>query len=236
MDLIGFVIHLERAEDRRAQADALVARLPDTTLLPAVDGAALAPELRARAFQPGLLNPRYPFELRPGEIGCFLSHRAAWSRLVASEAESALIIEDDMALEAGFADALTLARRHVAQLGYIQFQTRPVTAAEIDRQGEAVLMQPLLTPLRTSAQLVSRRAAERLLSLTEPFDRPVDTFLQMHWHTGLRLGVISPSGVTDRAEVVGGSTIGAKKSLVERFAREWHRARYRAAVRRLSRS
>ncbi|MFD2856636.1 hypothetical protein ACFSZS_20330 [Seohaeicola zhoushanensis] len=97
-------------------------------------------------------------------------------------------------------------------------------------------MQPFLTPLRTSAQLVSRRAAERLLSLTEPFDRPVDTFLQMHWHTGLRLGVISPSGVTDRAEVVGGSTIGAKKSLVERFAREWHRARYRAAVRRLSRS
>lgn len=139
-----------------------------------------------------------------------------------------------MAMEAGFADALALAQRHVEQMGYIQFQTRPVTAPEIDRQGQAILMQPRLTPLRTSGQLVSRWAAERLLSLSEPFDRPVDTFLQMHWHTGLRLGVISPSGLTDRTEAIGGSTIGGRKSLGERLTREWKRSRYRAAVRRLS--
>ncbi|MCE8525331.1 glycosyltransferase family 25 protein [Ruegeria pomeroyi] len=235
MDPIGFVIHLERAKDRRAQAEALVAKLPYAVLLPAVDGTALAPEARDRAFRPGLLKPAYPFDLRPGEIGCFLSHRAAWARLVKSEAEAALIIEDDMALEAGFADALALAQRHVAQMGYIQFQTRPVTAPAIDQQGQAVLMQPDLTPLRTSGQLVARWAAERLLALTEPFDRPVDTFLQMHWHTGLRLGVISPSGLRDRTGAIGGSTIGANKSLTERLTREWHRARYRAAVRRLSR-
>ncbi|MCU9836255.1 glycosyltransferase family 25 protein [Ruegeria sp. WL0004] len=235
MDLIGFVIHLERAKDRRAQAETLVEQLPYAALLPAVDGAALAPEARGRAFRPGILQPAYPFDLRPGEIGCFLSHRAAWARLVESDAEAALIIEDDMALETGFADALALAQRHVAQMGYIQFQTRPVTASAIDQQGQAVLTQPELTPLRTSGQLVARWAAERLLCLTEPFDRPVDTFLQMHWHTGLRLGVISPSGLTDRTEAIGGSTIGAKKSLAERLTREWHRARYRAAVRRLTR-
>ncbi|MCE8517395.1 glycosyltransferase family 25 protein [Ruegeria pomeroyi] len=235
MDPIGFVIHLERAKDRRAQAEALVAELPYAVLLPAVDGAGLAPEARDRAFRPGLLKPAYPFDLRPGEIGCFLSHRAAWARLVKSEAEAALIIEDDMALEAGFGDALALAQRYVAQMGYIQFQTRPVTAPAIDQQGQAVLMQPDLTPLRTSGQLVARWAAERLLALTEPFDRPVDTFLQMHWHTGLRLGVISPSGLRDRTGAIGGSTIGANKSLTERLTREWHRARYRAAVRRLSR-
>ncbi|HCE71894.1 glycosyltransferase family 25 protein [Ruegeria pomeroyi] len=235
MNLMGLVIHLERATDRRAQANALVSQLPFAALLPAVDGAAMGADARARAVQPGLLKPAYPFELRPGEIGCFLSHRAAWARLVESEAEAALIIEDDMALEAGFADALALAQRNVAQMGYIQFQTRPVTAPAIDQQGQSVLMQPGLTPLRTSGQLVARWAAERLLALTEPFDRPVDTFLQMHWHTGLRLGVISPSGLSDRTEVIGGSTIGAKKSLVERLTREWHRARYRAAVRRLSR-
>lgn len=236
MDLIGFVIHLERAKDRRAQAETLVAELPYARLLPAVDGAALAPEARDRAFRPGILQPAYPFDLRPGEIGCFLSHRAAWSRLVESEAEAALIIEDDMALGAGFGEALALAQRHVTEMGYIQFQTRAVTAPVIDQQGQAVLMQPDLTPLRTSGQLVARWVAERLLSLTEPFDRPVDTFLQMHWHTGLRLGVISPSGLIDRTELIGGSTIGAKKSLTERLTREWHRTRYRAAVRRLSRS
>lgn len=235
MNLMGLVIHLERATDRRAQADALVSQLPFAALLPAVDGAALDAEARARAFHPGLLKPAYPFDLRPGEIGCFLSHRAAWARLVESDAEAALIIEDDMALETGFADALALAQRHVRQMGYIQFQTRAVMAPEIDREGQSLLMQPELTPLRTSGQLVARWAAERLLTLTEPFDRPVDTFLQMHWHTGLRLGVISPSGLVDRTGAIGGSTIGAKKGLTERLTREWHRARYRAAVRRLSR-
>ncbi|SDC67118.1 glycosyltransferase family 25 protein [Ruegeria marina] len=235
MDLIGLVIHLERATDRRARAEALVAELPDANLLPAVDGAALSPDARGRAFRPGLLKPAYPFDLRPGEIGCFLSHRTAWAMLVESRANAALIVEDDMALDDNFSDALELAKRHVDRIGYVQFQTRSVAAPEIDRHGNCILTRPVVTPLRTSGQLVSRRAAERLLDLTEPFDRPVDTFLQMHWYTGIQLGAISPSGLVDQTQAIGGSTISGRKSLGNRLIREWKRARYRAAVRRLSR-
>ena len=236
MDIFGLVIHLPRAAARRP----LAARLRDgcglpCTLLDAVDGTTLSAAEIAAAYRPGLHAPRYPFALRPGEIGCFLSHRAAWARLVAGSADAALILEDDVDLAPGtFADALALAARHVADIGYIQLQTRPVTGTPVDGEGAARLYRPALTPLRTSAQLVGRAAAERLLGLTAPFDRPVDTFVQMHWLTGLRLGAVFPAGLADATEAAGGSTIGQKKGLGEKIAREWTRGRYRAAVKRLS--
>ena len=236
MRLMGLVIHLSRATARRPVAEALRAAcgLP-CALIEATDGAALPAEEQASAYRPGLLSPRYPFPLRPAEIGCFLSHRAAWQRLVESEADALALFEDDMVLDpALFAPALTLAKRHVAALGYVQFQTRPVSGEVIESEGPAHLYHPRLTPLRASGQLIHRDCARQLLELTAPFDRPIDTFVQMHWHTGIRPGAIYPAGLSDVAAHAGGSTISQKSSLADKVGRELKRGRYRAAVRRLS--
>ncbi len=237
MSLIGFVIHLPRAEARRPLAEALVAGCGvPARLLQAVDGAALPEAEVARVYRPGLHRPAYPFALRRGEIGCLLSHRAAWAALLESEAGAAVVLEDDMEIVPDlFAEALALARRNLGAIGYIQLQTRPVPGVALDREGAAMLYHPALTPLRTAGQVVGRAAAQALLAATERFDRPIDTLLQMHWLTGVRLGAISPSGLRDRTLETGGSTIqGAKKPLGEKIAREWKRARYRRAIRRLS--
>ncbi|GHE01934.1 hypothetical protein U879_16800 [Defluviimonas sp. 20V17] len=236
MRLMGLVIHLPRATARRPVAEALRAACGvPCDLLEACDGAALPAEALAAAYRPDLLRPRYPFALRAAEIGCFLSHRAAWQRLIDSDAEALALFEDDMVLDpAAFAPALTLAQRHVARMGYVQFQTRPVAGDPVDAEGSARLFRPTITPLRASGQLIHRDCAHRLLDLTAPFDRPIDTFVQMHWHTGLRPGAIHPAGLRDVAATAGGSTISQRKSLADRLAREWKRGRYRAAVRRLS--
>ncbi|MHA6263010.1 glycosyltransferase family 25 protein [Arenibacterium sp. CAU 1754] len=235
MNVETFVIHLERARKRFEQAQQLIRDTgPNSSILAAVDGSALSPEEINRFYRPGLLKPAYPFPLRPGEIGCFLSHRNAWQNLVDGHADAALILEDDVALGPEFDDALNLAQTHVGTYGYIQLQTRKVDGETIDAKGLCRLLQPQVTPLRTSGQLVNRASAQRLLDLTETFDRPVDTFLQMHWHTGIHLATIAPSGLTDRTAETGGSTISERKSLSERLAREWKRSRYRAAVNKLS--
>jgi glycosyl transferase family 25 len=235
-----FVIHLARATARRENAEALLSGCGmDGEIWPAVDGAAMAEAEREGLIGDGLFAPRYPFALKPGELGCFLSHRTIWEEILKRGLDWALVLEDDAALDPDmYPAALRLAAAHVRDLGYIQLQNRPPKPPfhHIATDGACVLGQATLTPLRTTAQAVSRAAAERLLSLSDRIDRPVDSFLQSHWHTGLRLGTIYPSGISSVDVALAGSTIqGGTRSLSQTLSREWRRFRYRGQVARAAR-
>lgn len=236
-----FVIHLARAEGRRAQVEKLLKGTPyPARVLNAVDGA-LVPETERNASiseQP-LFAPAYPFPLSAGEYGCFQSHRKAWQMILDEGLDAALILEDDVALTPVFSDSVTFAVEQVNSFGYVQFQTRRVAnTAVVVRLGSVSIVRPRVTPLRTSAQVVSRTAAKNLLAMTEAIDRPVDAFLQSYWHTGLQLTCIVPSGIEDRTRQTGGSTISPKRNIwgkmKREFKREFLRFRYRSAVNRLS--
>ena len=232
-----FVIHLARATGRRAQVDRLMKSTPYPSLiLSAVDGALVPEAQRAdNISETQLFAPRYPFALGAGEYGCFQSHRVAWQMIVDKGLDAALILEDDVALTDGFDAALTLASDHVEAFGYIQFQVRSIDESRVMAQAGGVsIVQPRVTPLRTSAQLVSRNAAQSLLDMTLQTDRPVDTFLQSHWHTGLHLACVVPSGVEDRTAETGGSTISSRRSIWQKVKREFLRRGYRRGVKHLS--
>ncbi|QGX99522.1 glycosyltransferase family 25 protein [Roseovarius faecimaris] len=239
MLLRAYILHLVRATARRDNAQQLreACGVPGG-LWPAVDGANMSSTDLSDVVGAQLFEPEYPFTLKTGEIGCFLSHRQIWADLQMRDEDAALIIEDDAALDPDiFPRALELASSNISALGYIQFQTRTAEgpAALVDTNGPCQLTVPQLGGLRTTAQMVSREAAAHLLHLSEIIDRPVDTFVQSHWHTLLRPARIFPSGVSDIADQLDGSTIqSGKKPLLEKIGREFSRGRYRRAVTRLS--
>ncbi|GIT92595.1 hypothetical protein JANAI62_31680 [Jannaschia pagri] len=236
----ALIIHLPRATARAAQVRQLQQQLPvPTTVLEAVDGRTAGPEILA-AYDPagGALRPAYPFGLQPSEIACFLSHRAAWSHILEARWEAAVILEDDAGLEPEiFAQALALAQAHPGD-GLIQLQTRAQPEADvIAREGAVTLTEPALSPLRTTAAVVTRQAATGLLAATETFDRPIDVMLQMHWVTGVRARVIWPSGVQEVSDAVGGTTIQKKnRGMWDRVNREIRRPLFRAAMARRARA
>ena len=190
--------------------------------------------LRDKVFEPS-----YPFGLKTGEIGCFLSHRQMWAEIVRRGVPAAFIIEDDAGLDMDiFPRALELAAQHIERLGYIQFQTRDHDGPKtlVDTAGGSALVVPERGGLRTTAQLVSQEAAQHLLDRSQSIDRPVDTFVQSHWFTGLRPAMLLPSGVLEIADTLDGTTIqGGRKPLMEKLRREVSRGLYRGAVKRLSR-
>ncbi|WP_397542772.1 glycosyltransferase family 25 protein [Roseovarius salis] len=240
MRLHAFILHLSRATARRDNARRLLQECGvQGEIWPAVDGAALTGDEAAAARATGLFPPRYPFPLKTGELGCALSHQAIWTEIQRREIDAALIIEDDAALDhPRFATALGLAADHLPAVGYIQLQTRPHQgqAWQVDTRDGSALFVPQLPDLRTTAQIVTPAAAARLLSAAPRFDRPVDTLVQSHWHTGLRPGAIFPSGVRDIGGELDGSTIqGGGKSLRERVWREWARLAYRRRAARHAR-
>lgn len=244
MEVHVFVLHLVRASARRDNAQALLADAREIggtkgEIWPAVDGSAMSSTDLSASVGAALFDPAYPFPLKAGEIGCTLSHRQIWAELQMRDADAALILEDDAEIDPDtFHAAFNLARTHIGKLGYIQFQTRAPKGPShlVDTSGDCRLLVPQQAGLRTTGQMVSRTAAAHLLALSDPFDRPVDTLIQSHWHTGLRPAVIYPSGLADIGEDLDGSTIqSGDKPWTEKLMREFHRSRYRAGVARLSR-
>ncbi|TWT79080.1 Glycosyltransferase family 25 (LPS biosynthesis protein) [Planctomycetes bacterium CA13] len=237
----ALVISLQRATTRLAHAQSLLAQLPLVAeILPAVDGAAMSKQEIDAVYARHLHQPRYPFELRVGEIGCFLSHRKAWQTIVDQDLDAALVMEDDVLIDGEpFERAIDFIKAHAPRDSYVQLPVRqvPRDVISIAASGAQRMLLSTITPLRTSGQWVTRIAAKRLLAATERFDRPVDTTLQMHWITGVRCLTLDPSGITDLTTELGGSTIGVgkkKRLTFEKVSREFSRAYYRAQIARLS--
>ena len=236
----AFILHLERATGRRATVEALAASLPIASeILPAVDGARLSPGEAEAAYRRRLHAPTYPFALSPAEIGAFLSHRAAWRRIVADGLDFAFVFEDDAALAPDlFAGLLGFAVDQRARWDYALLPAAGLepAGAEIVRQGPFALIRPHAPPLRAIGQIVSRKAAKRLLAVTDPFDRPVDTFLQMAWVTGETLLAIVPTPVRDVSRATGGTTVQRRRmGLLDRLRHEALRPIYRARIQALYR-
>ena len=227
----SYIIHMRGDQNRRENVRRLLNILPKAQIADAVVG---RDALETTAIVPGThVLPHYPFPLGPGEVGCFLSHRQCWQKIITADVEYALIAEDDLDIDPIiWPDVLDLINTHASADTYIRLpvknRERPATTvAERDR---ARLFLPRVIGLQTVCQVVGRNAAARLLAASDVLDRPVDTFVQMHWATGQVVHTIYPNGLGELTDELGGSTI-QRKTRTENFAaREIKRLVYRARI------
>jgi GR25 family glycosyltransferase involved in LPS biosynthesis len=237
----AFILHLERAAQRRPQVELLRSGLLRSAppcaseIIAATDGARLTQQDVDAVYTRQLHRPRFSHPLNRAEIGAFLSHRAAWRRIVEQELDYALVFEDDAAIDAeAFARTCAFARETRPLWDYALApapRTRIDGTVLAERQGLA-LIRPKNPPLRAIAQFVSHDAARKLLAATGKFDRPIDTFLQMDWVTGVELLALKPSGVEEVSGALGGSTIQRKSlGFGEKLRHEIARPIYRAQLR-----
>lgn len=227
----SMIIHMANDSKRAPNARHLLQTLPNAQIIEAVIGKdALAQGLIQTA--PGTRHkPHYPFALSPAEIGCFLSHRACWQKIIDLNLPYALIVEDDLATASPWQTALDLAQRHISPEMFIRLPAkhREKPARILAQEAETNLFLPRQIGLQTVCQIVGQNAARRLLAASTVIDRPVDTFLQMHWITGQPIYTILPNGVSEETTALGGSTIQKKKT-GNKLARELNRLSYRLRV------
>ncbi|WP_254428968.1 glycosyltransferase family 25 protein [Ruegeria arenilitoris] len=229
----SFVIHMSSSTARRPNAEQLCADLPNAELIEAVNGRDPA-QIAGVTLHPGNLHrPRYPFTLRPAEIGVFESQRRIWKKMVDENIDLALICEDDLqvdhqrlsiALEmiSGFASLDSFVRLPIKQ--------REVPAQTISEKNGVRLILPKVIGLGCVCQVIGRNAAARLLNGTNAIDRPIDVFLQMHWVTGQRIHSVQGTGNQEISPLMGGSTIQTKPPLTDKLTREFKRSAYRAQL------
>lgn len=214
-----WVINLDRAPDRLARVREQLGRLGlPFERLPAVDARTLTPAQRALLDEPAF-HRRHGMTPLPGELGCYLSHIEVMRRFLASGAEAALVLEDDVRLHDTLPAVLAALMRcrerwDVVKLSAVHSGT-PAAVADLGSGHALAVMLSKCTG--SSAYLMNRRAAEAWLREPGgllPMQLPYDHAFDRAWAFGLkqRLVVPTPCGHDDQVA----STIGAPANMPSR--------------------
>ncbi len=201
--LAAYLINLPRSVARRKQMEARLSAIGlDYRLFPGVDGKAewdrLAPTLDATAFRRNVGRP-----VLPGEIGVYHAHLDVWRDFLASDADVALVMEDDVVFHPEFRAALDAALSARDQWDLLKLNRirakQPIRQASV---GNWVLNAYLGPATGTGAYLITRDLAERILPRMLPITRPIDHELdRIHIHDFRHFGLEPwPSHVDDGNE------------------------------------
>lgn len=192
-----FVLNLARSVERRERMEQQAASLGlGLTFVPAVDGTALAPEQRARVDEEAVRR-RYGRPLRAGEIGCYLSHLLVWERLAAGDDACAVVLEDDARLDATFAPAVAAVLAApvpwdvVRLTGYFHRPAQRVARLADGRD----LVRNERGINGTTAYLVRREGAARLVAYSRTLCHPVDNAMDRTFEHELALLCVRPFAV-----------------------------------------
>lgn len=201
MDIVA--INLDSQPQRWAQTQrrfAAVGLVPER--LGAVDGARAGVDAAALGYDATLNRHQHHMPLRPGEIGCYASHLAAWRRLLATGGRALAVFEDDVEPDPALPALLDAIERLPMRWDMVKLYgrehervawQRPLTAA-------AELIGYARVPSHTCAYVVSRQGARKLLASRSRFGRPIDVDLRRWWENDLVLLGVQPYPVRRAAE------------------------------------
>jgi glycosyl transferase family 25 len=176
-----------------------------------VDGWRLTSEEIARVYDRGrnARSARHP--LVAPEIGCYLSHIAAWRAIAEGNAEGGFIFEDDFAADPALADVLRLLSEDRGGWDMVKlFSFKPEPRLLNPRplgSGHRIGIA-YRVPTCLIAYGVTRGAAARLAERAIPFFRPVDEDQKFFWETGLRVALVTPPPVVVGDQEATTGTIG----------------------------
>jgi glycosyl transferase family 25 len=206
------VVNLERNPERWRHARSAYASAGFAVeRLPAVDGRELSDADIAAVMDAERNRRRYKRTLTRGEIGCYLSHRLAWSRIAASGAAGGYVFEDDIEPTEMLALAMTLIESRQPDWDMVKLFRGRAAARMAGGAGALSFRKPMVLSASTEAYAVSRQGAEKLLRHAARFFRPLDMDIKHWWERDLRVLVIQPSVVRHTCARVEESSIEGER-------------------------
>lgn len=130
-------------------------------------------------------NFEYPYELKNGEVACFLSHRKCWEKLVNSKSSWGLILEDHCVLSPNARLYLQSTEWIPEECKLVQFvfSQKPVFFRKKITlpDGNSLLNAVYTSPIGTSGYFISRYAAEIAIEYSKKILSPIDNYLFGSW-------------------------------------------------------
>lgn len=178
MPIPAFLINLDRSSDRlRAMNDRFAQLGLSCERVQAIDGQTLRPEdiAAVRTTVAGWMP------LSAAEVGCFLSHRKCWERIVAQKDEFGCIFEDDVVFSPQMPGFLSSSGWIPHNADVIKLEAAGdriwLDARVVDLSDGFQLSRLRSVHYRAGGYILSRNAANFLLSRTRTFSAQVDVVL-----------------------------------------------------------
>jgi glycosyl transferase family 25 len=232
LKMTGFqtwVINLDRAPERLARITAQLRRLElPFHRLAAVDARSMTDEQRALLDEPAY---RRKHGMSPvlGELGCYLSHVLAMRAFLASDADFALVLEDDVLLTDSLPAVLAGLAQHrsrwdMCKLSAVHSGT-PQPFVEVAPGHRLAVMLSRCTG--SSAYAINRHAAQAYLKQLLPMSLPYDHVFDQGWRFGLKVRLVTPTPCAHDEAI--SSTIVAPPGVRRKFSgfRRWPAYAYR---------
>lgn len=227
-----FVINLDRAPERlahmRGQLERIVAPFER---IAAVDGRRLDADAVARATAHDVKARLRP-ALTRAELGCFLSHAAAWQRVVDGGHAYGCIMEDDVEFASDFSYWLDRTDQYPAGFDVLKLEAigkhEHRRATVVGTSGRWTIGHCWFGASGAACYIVSNSGARRLLARLLPCDAAVDTAMFRYWENGLRIYDVLPYparqiGAPSSVQRQGDAALGqARHPLAVRFGPHVH--------------
>ena len=210
-----YLINLDKCKDRLQNCHAILeSQRLSYERIPAVFGNALTTAQKHKHYNETLNNRNYYRPLSNGEIGCYLSHRAAWQKIADGDEPYGIVLEDDIAINGNLQLAIDTLEAlpidwQVIKLSAYQSRTRPIAFSHPIGNGfDLVIHNKPMTGCAASA--ITKAAAKKLLTQSNTFGRPVDVDIQHFWESNVKVCSLMPYPVSQDMSYQ--STITQRKS------------------------
>jgi glycosyl transferase family 25 len=234
-----FIINLDSSPERFVHAEQQLQALGiQPQRFRGVYGKDLSPAEVEACYDKAANQQYFRRSLSPGEIGCYLSHRGVWQLMVEQNLDVAIVLEDDIDVEARFAEAMAQISRLDGWDHIKLSDDRDTPASERKSVGDGFdLVNFKRVPNCATGYAMSLSGARKMLQRSK-FFRPVDLDLQFGAELDLQLFsllpyTIWPSSKFDSVinQISGGSRKGdttALRNLKYRLQVAWQRWRYQS--------
>ncbi|MDG1752370.1 MAG: glycosyltransferase family 25 protein [Thalassotalea sp.] len=233
-----YIINLDCAPDRMTNMhEQLISLNLEYSRIPAVKGADLSEIEINQVYSPALNKKYFRANLSLGEIGCYMSHRNIWRKMVDENIAFAVILEDDMLLTSQFTDIF----QHtdiMKQYDLIKLADnrdhQPKHKKQIGDDFELINFTKI--PNCTTGYTLSLKGAKKLL-IREKLYRPVDIDMQFCHELNLSVFGLRPYPITENKDftsdiaTLNGGFHGHKstsfiRNIKYRIHLWWHRKNY----------
>ena len=189
-----YVINLEdnkpRLDDVTQQLDAL--NLPFERI-DAVAGKKLSADQIAQIYDKNANKSLHHRNLTVGEIGCYLSHRKIWQKMVDNQIERVLVLEDDIHVQPSLVECIKLVGTATGWdvLKIADFENvTPAASQTLNEDFQLVSYNKV--PNRTMGYFITLAAAKKMLRRNKIY-RPVDVDFQFYSDFGISVCGLRPN-------------------------------------------
>jgi glycosyl transferase, family 25 len=210
MQIKTFVINLKRSADRKVHMTNQLDNLHISyEIFDAVDGLELSDHEIESKYGIDTFPTWASYNARnltKGEIGCILSHLRIYKRMVDEDIECACIFEDDNDFKKDIANLLKDNHLHKVDwgllfLGHAGMRRNDLLGAECSSRQVHVfsdyhISKPVEAPFNTSAYLIKKTAAIKLLHHAYPLRMPMDFITGHAEAVGIEVYVLTPPCTT----------------------------------------